>query len=644
MVLAFIVVPGKFPGGFIGIDLALVLAGYFFSTQVVDCWVDKKQDHWQLFAKYVLRTLGLLLLLTIVAIPLAWLLDQNFLANITSQLAAAFGFSTNFYEIFFGGSFANRVEPHLFLQLWPIAVVFQSTLVMGVLLTLLGFKANAAMTVDHRIKIMRKNLFLVSSILAFASLSYLVIGAILNVEKVTLFYSCLSHSFPYLFGTLVGSLVGGKYMTNSFKRKVHSRKAAASLLLFFAGILIFLLLAFTLNIQQTGTYTWGILAATLLSSFLLIQGKILSEKASSSLIHLEQLANLTFVAYLFFWPAFVTISSKANPIAGGVLAFLIAGALAFVPFFIRQPKIKEWVAPYTKKVVWPSLLVISLLLIGLTVAGILDAPVLSTSITRTAETNLAASALNMTNTNNSLGDYLAEELTADWQSVLLDSETQVDIAIYSPKYNRTFTYTNAPASKTYQTASIVKVAVLTELLHQKEQAGTTLSATEDDYAKQMITFSSNKATTALLNTSMGGYSATIPLFESLGMSKTTANTQGWGLTTTTAGDQLKLLDEIFYKGNYLNEENRAYIQELMGSVAEEQQWGISAGADKFQLKNSWDYTDEAAWTINSIGHVYSDTDESGYIIAILTDNNALQSEGQELVADLAEKAAKRLLG
>nr|MWN20664.1 hypothetical protein [Leuconostoc lactis] len=62
---------------------------------------------------------------------------------------------------------------------------------------------------------------------------------------------------------------------------------------------------------------------------------------------------------------------------------------------------------------------------------------------------------------------------------------------------------------------------------------TSLSADEQTLAHDMITLSDNQATTTLLNTYQGGYTAPNRLFNQLGMTHTKMSTAAWGLSTTT---------------------------------------------------------------------------------------------------------------
>lgn len=140
------------------------------------------------------------------------------------------------------------------------------------------------------------------------------------------------------------------------------------------------------------------------------------------------------------------------------------------------------------------------------------------------------------------------ELKQQWQDILTDQDANVNIAVYNHKTNQTTAFSNN-TSATYYTASIIKVAVLANLLNNHEDNNTSLSADEQTLAHDMITLSDNQATTTLLNTYQGGYTAPNRLFNQLGMTHTKMSTAAWGLSTTTATDQIKLLNALAYVPN-----------------------------------------------------------------------------------------------
>nr|WSZ95156.1 class A beta-lactamase-related serine hydrolase [Streptomyces sp. NBC_00857] len=179
------------------------------------------------------------------------------------------------------------------------------------------------------------------------------------------------------------------------------------------------------------------------------------------------------------------------------------------------------------------------------------------------------------------------------------------------------------ADRTYVTAGVVKVAVLAALLLRAQDTGRWLTAEEEHLAAAMIERSDNDATTTL-RTASGGMAELNAAHARLGMTRTTAE-PAWGLTRTTARDQLTLLKSVFGGASgppMLNEGSRRFLAGLMGRVVPGQDWGVSAAAGGdpagesagdptgetagggWALKNGWlPRTGSGLWVVHSVGLV-----------------------------------------
>ncbi|MES4903859.1 MULTISPECIES: serine hydrolase [unclassified Streptomyces] len=197
----------------------------------------------------------------------------------------------------------------------------------------------------------------------------------------------------------------------------------------------------------------------------------------------------------------------------------------------------------------------------------------------------------------------------------------------------------------YDTASIVKVDILAALLLQAQDAGRQLTAQERSYATVMIQRSDNDAATALWQ-EIGGAPGLDAANKRLGLTETHGGRSGeWGLTQTTAADQVRLLREIFATGAEgdraaLSEPSRAYVQQLMGQIAAGQAWGVPAAADdatRTPVKNGWmPRSATGLWVINSIGHVTAGG--RTYLVAVLSSGNKDKDSGVALVETAARAA------
>jgi beta-lactamase class A len=212
------------------------------------------------------------------------------------------------------------------------------------------------------------------------------------------------------------------------------------------------------------------------------------------------------------------------------------------------------------------------------------------------------------------------------------------VALLDTRSGASATYGN----RLYDTASIVKVGILAALLLQAQDERRGLTAKERDTATVMIEHSDNQAATALWK-AIGGADGLDAAQHRLGLTHTRGGRAGlWGLTRTTAADQLKLLRAVFGDGSPLNANSQAYIRTLMGRITTGQDWGVSAAADAgagTRLKNGWlPRSTTGLWDVNSIGQVTA----SGrtYLVAVLSDGSKNMNTGVALV----EQAARAAVG
>jgi hypothetical protein len=195
----------------------------------------------------------------------------------------------------------------------------------------------------------------------------------------------------------------------------------------------------------------------------------------------------------------------------------------------------------------------------------------------------------------------------------------------------------------FDTGSIVKLDILSTLLYQKQQAGTTLTASEESYATTMIENSNNDSANSLFFDE-GGVAAITAANKVFGLTGTTVEYH-WGTTTTDPTEQMKLLKQIFTSDSVLSATSRAYIQGLMSKVESDQQWGVSAAASpgtSYMLKNGWLPNSAGLWTINSVGEVTYD----GHLllIAVQTDDDSSTMDvGVDFAQQIAAAAAKSLV-
>ncbi len=184
------------------------------------------------------------------------------------------------------------------------------------------------------------------------------------------------------------------------------------------------------------------------------------------------------------------------------------------------------------------------------------------------------------------------------------------------------------------TASIVKVEILGTLLAQAQTVGRGLTPTEQSLAASMIEFSDNDSATDLWN-EVGGPSAVGAFDRSVGMTSTTP-ALAWGLTVTTAADQVALLQHLVEPNPVLSYGSRVYELDLMEQVTPSQAWGVSAGTvvgTTVALKNGW-LPVGSEWTVNSIGWVSGSGRD--YLIGVTTSSDPSEGYGIASISVVAD--------
>jgi hypothetical protein len=238
-------------------------------------------------------------------------------------------------------------------------------------------------------------------------------------------------------------------------------------------------------------------------------------------------------------------------------------------------------------------------------------------------------------------DY--DELLADAMgSVTVPDDAKVSVAVLDVDSGESATYGDAA----FDTASIVKVDILAALLLQAQDENRQLTTSEKAYATAMIENSDNTSASALWR-AIGKAEGLAAANERLGLTDTEGGDgMLWGLTQTTAADQLALLRQVFGDDSELSSASRKYVQGLMGEIAVDQHWGVSAAAkgSAWALKNGWlPRSATGLWDINSIGRVTA-SDGSEYLVVALSNGNATKEKGISLVESAAEAAVSVFTG
>lgn len=200
---------------------------------------------------------------------------------------------------------------------------------------------------------------------------------------------------------------------------------------------------------------------------------------------------------------------------------------------------------------------------------------------------------------------------------------QWQVAVYDYQTQQTTSVSNTTDPMTL--ASVTKVGILASVLQQQ----TAVSSDNQPLVDKMIQKSDNDSAQALYD--QVGSTGLQRTYQAFGLTNTTVNTQHWGWTTSTATDQVTLLNHIFQPNQVqLTTEQQATIQSEMLAVDTRQKWGVGQMTQTTAVKNGWlpDDDDPNSWSLNSIGHI---TDgQKAYDVAILTHGQPFDTGTQQL--------------
>jgi beta-lactamase class A len=174
------------------------------------------------------------------------------------------------------------------------------------------------------------------------------------------------------------------------------------------------------------------------------------------------------------------------------------------------------------------------------------------------------------------------------------------------------------------TASVFKVEVLAGVLLRAQGQGRGLNAWEAERVRPMIARSANPPTNDLFS-SLGGVSGINRLHRVFGLAETSTPSGTWGLTSTTARDQVKLLRQVLLGGRPLGEAGRQRALAELAGVVPEQRWGITEGVPRGRvvaLKNGFAGSRAHGWRLNSVGMV-----AGHWLVATLTDGWPSEGRG-----------------
>ncbi|MGW9910033.1 acyltransferase family protein [Streptococcus sp. 151470009-6] len=394
-----------FPGGFFGVDVFFTFSGFLITSLLLEEFGKKSQiDLLGFFKRRFYRIVPPVVLMVLVTMPFTLLVRQDYVAGIGGQIAGVFGFVTNFYEMLTGGSYESQFIPHLFVHNWSLAVEVHYYILWGLAVWFLSKRSKSSSQ-------LRGTVFLLSAGAFILSFFSMFIGSLMASSYSSVYFSSLTHVYPFFLGSILATVVGVRQTTDLVKQFDRMWNLRQNLLVFAAGLLVLLLLTFFVKFTYLFAYLFGFLLASLAAVVMIFAARVLHEKTPEIQEPriITFLADTSYAVYLFHWPFYIIFSQLMGNLLAVILTVIFSYFFAILSFYIIEPLIAGRTNPFIRKISkLPHIKSISASSVGILVVIALVITIVSPQV-GAFETDLMVNGFKQAQTNIGQTKTLAEQ-------------------------------------------------------------------------------------------------------------------------------------------------------------------------------------------------------------------------------------------
>ena len=335
-----------FPGGFFGVDVFFTFSGFLITSLLLEEFGKARQiDLLGFFKRRFYRIVPPVVLMILVTMPFTFLVRQDYVAGIGSQIAGVLGFMTNFYEMLTGGSYESQFIPHLFVHNWSLAVEVHYYILWGLAVWFLSKRSKSSSQLRGMVFLLSAGAFIISFFSMF-------IGSLMASSYSSVYFSSLTHVYPFFLGSILATVVGIRQTSDLVKQFDRMWDIRQNLLVFAAGLLVLVLLTFFVKFTYLFAYLFGFLLASLAAVTMIFAARVLHEKTPEIQEPriITFLADTSYAVYLFHWPFYIIFSQLMSNLPAVILTIIFSYFFAILSFYIIEPLIAGKSNPLIRKI------------------------------------------------------------------------------------------------------------------------------------------------------------------------------------------------------------------------------------------------------------------------------------------------------
>ena len=294
------------PGGFIAVEIFFCLSGFLIAGKLAQSVLtDGNFKYGSFLLGRLKRLYPTLLFCVLLTLALGLIVNPDIFTGARTNTLGALTFTTNFFELFTGGTYENSYLPNVFEHTWFLALIFQFYLLMPIILKLFVVLTKNRKNALKSFGVSMIALGIISWILMF------FYGGIFGMPD-RAYFALDSHMTAFCFGAAFA--VFGQLNP----RPPRTTKRLATIAMF-TSLGIILALSFVLHFDNPVTFMLGFHAVTILTLVIIacivkLQRNIRERHKTNNLVRIiESAGSLAYGIYLFHWPLYILLPQILTP-------------------------------------------------------------------------------------------------------------------------------------------------------------------------------------------------------------------------------------------------------------------------------------------------------------------------------------------